>query len=217
MKYKAVLFDLDGTLLNTLDDLADSMNHVLAARGFPSHPVDAYRYFIGSGAKALASRVLPADAGSSDEQAACLAAFRDRYSENWNVKTRPYPGIGELLDALTARGLPLAVFTNKPHEFATLCVRDLLAGWTFRIVLGQKDGVPVKPDPAGALGIARDLGVQPEDVLYLGDTGTDMQTAVAAGMFPVGVLWGFRPEAELREHGAAVTFKAPMEVVELLA
>lgn len=216
MIYQAVLFDLDGTLLNTLADLGNATNRVLAARGFPTHPLDAYRYFVGDGARILVTRALPP--ANRDEQTIqdCLDGFRADYDQNWQVATQPYDGIAEMLDALTARGLKLAVLTNKPHEFTQRCVEELLPRWTFEAVLGQREGFPRKPDPAGALEIANRLQIPPANFLYLGDTAVDMQTARAAGMFPVGVLWGFRPAEELQASGAQMLIERPGEVVGLV-
>ena len=214
MKYKAVVFDMDGTLLDTLEDLAEAMNRVLAARGLPIHPVDAYRFFVGSGARNLVLRTLPAD--RQDLAAECLQGFLKEYEANWTVKTRLYDGVAELLDALTARGIPMAVLTNKPQEFAELCMKAFLPAWDFALTLGQMPGVPVKPDPAGPRQVIRHLGVAPEEILYLGDTDVDMRTAVGAGMYPVGVTWGFRTEDELRASGAAVIIDHPMELLDLL-
>lgn len=217
MQYKAVLFDLDGTLLDTLEDLADSVNRVLAARGFPAHPVDAYRYFVGNGAAMLVRRALPEMVqGDEAAMAACLAAFKEDYGQHWRVKTKPYPGVLELLEALTARGIKRAVLSNKPHENTRQCVDALLPQAGFGAVLGQQASLPQKPDPAGALEVAAWLGTSPAAFLYLGDSGVDMQTAVAAGMFPVGALWGFRPREELEANGAQVCIASPLEVLDLL-
>ena len=214
MKYKAVVFDMDGTLLDTLEDLADAMNRVLAARGLPVHPVDAYRLFVGSGAKNLVLRTLPQD--RADMAPGCLQDFLREYESNWQVKTRLYDGVAELLDALNARRIPMAVLTNKPQEFAELCMGAFLSDWDFALTLGQMPGVPVKPDPAGPRQVIRRLGVDPAEILYLGDTDVDMQTATGAGMFPVGVTWGFRSEEELRASGAAAILHHPLELLRLL-
>lgn len=217
MKYESIIFDLDGTLLDTLDDLADSMNHVLRQRGFPIHDTEAYRYFVGGGAAALVRRALPLDEQSDELVAECIGDFREEYGANWNVKTRPYDGVADVLDALSARPVRMAIFSNKPDDFVRLCAREYFSTWEFAAVLGQRDGIPLKPDPAGAFEAARTLNAEPRDVLYVGDTGTDMQTAVNAGMFPLGVLWGFREEAELREHGAARLINKPSELLEFVA
>jgi phosphoglycolate phosphatase len=213
---KAIIFDLDGTLLNTLEDLCDAVNRVLARNGFPPHPLDAYRYFVGDGAAALFKRALPAARQDEATLHRCLVDFRDDYGRHWNVKTRPYPGIPEMLDALVARGARLAVLSNKPHETTEKCVGGFLVRWRFDVVLGQHEPLPKKPDPAGALAIAARLEVRPDEILYLGDTGTDMKTAVSAGMYPAGVLWGFRTAGELVDNGARSLVSHPMEVVELI-
>lgn len=205
---------MDGTLLDTLEDLADAMNRVLAARNLPVHPVDAYRFFVGSGAKNLVLRTLPADRHDLAQEA--LQDFLREYETNWKVKTRLYDGVAELLDALAARGIPMAVLTNKPQEFAELCMDAFLPAWNFALTLGQMPGVPVKPDPAGPRQVIRRLGVAPEEILYLGDTDVDMRTAVGAGMYPVGVTWGFRPADELIAAGASTLISHPLELLPLL-
>lgn len=216
MPYKAILFDLDGTLLNTLEDLRNAANRVLAARGLPTHNLDEYRYFIGDGTAMLITRALPEEKRNDDTIRACLKAFREDYGRSWKVKTKPYDGVTEMLDELTVRGLKIAVLSNKSHEFTNRCVHDLLPNWTFDVVLGQRGEVPLKPDPAGALEVAERLNIPPAEFLYLGDSAVDMKTAIAAGMFPVGVLWGFRPAEELRENGAQALIERPSEVLNLL-
>lgn len=216
MPYQAVLFDLDGTLLDTLADLGNAMNRVLAAQGLPGHPLEAYRYFVGEGARLLVTRALPENRRDEATIAACLAAFQADYNQNWRVETKPYPGIPEMLDALTARGLKLAVLSNKPHDFTQRCVHELLPRWTFEPVFGLRETVPRKPDPAGALEIAACLNIPPAHFLYLGDTAIDMQTARAAGMFPVGALWGFRSAEELVEGGAEVLLEEPLGLLGVL-
>jgi len=215
-RFRAVLFDLDGTLLDTLEDIANSTNRVLARHGFPSHPIDAYRYFVGDGVVTLFTRALPAERRDEATIETCVRDYHTDYKGNWNVRTCLYPQVEELLDALTARGIPFAVLSNKPHEFTTACVECLLARWQFAAVCGQKANVPSKPDPAAALQIARELEIPPADFLYVGDTSTDILTASAAGMFPVGVAWGFRPRAELEQAGAKLVIEHPKELLGLL-
>ena len=216
MTYKAVLFDLDGTLLDTIEDMGDSLNRVLDQNGFPVHSMDAYCRFVGDGATNLIKRALPEDKRIDTIIRSCLDAFLEDYDKNWNVKTAPYDGIPELLDALTARRLKMAVLSNKPHKYTIKCMDGFLSDWNFDVVLGQRDDVPRKPDPAGALEIAEQLNIPPPDFLYLGDTEIDLKTSIAAGMFPVGVLWGFRSAKELRENGAKTLIKRPLDVMKLL-
>ena len=216
MTVRALIFDLDGTLLDTLEDLADSMNEVLASEGFAQHPVDAYRYFVGDGVEMLVRRAV----GSKDAEDRlvrhCLARMEKEYGRRWANKTRRYPGISELLDELEKRGLPKAVFSNKPDAFTRLIVGQFLAGWQFAAIRGARPGFPKKPDPAGALEIAAQWAIEPSAILYLGDTNTDMKTALAAGMFAVGATWGFRPAAELKESGAFRLVEHPLEVLACL-
>ena len=284
MRYKAILFDLDGTLLDTLEDLATAANRALGTLGLPAHPTDAYRVFVGDGLRTLAERILPGEQRSAAQVDALVAAFEREYSRTWNERTAPYAGVPEMLDRLTAGGyrlsvlsnkpdaftrlcveqlLPhwtfaplygqrpgvpkkpdpaaalaiaveldldpaemldrltgdgyrMSVLSNKPDAFTRLCVEQLLPHWTFAPLYGQRPGVPKKPDPAAALAIAAELGLDPAEVLYLGDTATDMHTARAAGMAAVGVLWGFRSADELRAAGARHLITHPGELPPLL-
>lgn len=217
MHYRAVIFDLDGTLLDTLKDIADSANRVLADRNMPMHPPAAYKQFIGEGVRQLFLRALPVAQRAESTVQECIEAYRGEYARNWNVKTRPYAAIPEMLDALVALGIKLAVLSNKPDEFTQTCVRELLPAWRFHAVLGATDALPRKPDPAGALEILGRLGTEAGSCLYLGDSGVDMKTAVAAGMFGVGALWGFRDSHELERDGAQALIEHPMQLLDLLA
>jgi phosphoglycolate phosphatase len=216
MPYDAVLFDLDGTLLDTVDDLADATNATLEHFGFPPHPVDAYKLLVGGGIVNLFLRALPADRADDDTLAGCIEFMRSAYAKRWDRKTRPYEGVPEMLDALADRGVPMVVLSNKPHDFTNLCVDQLLPNWTFELVLGVTEARPTKPDQTGVREIVDALGIPPERFLYVGDTGTDMRTAVAAGMHPVGVTWGFRSREELLENGAQTLIDRPEELLGLL-
>lgn len=216
MKFKAVIFDLDGTLLNTIDDLANSTNAVLERAGYPTHSNEAYKYFVGDGLRNLMKRALPENKKDDASVEFYLAEMKAEYSKRWDEKTRPYEGIPELLDALSARGLKLAVLSNKVDNMTQLVISRLLSGWHFDIVAGEKAGVPRKPDPAGALKIAGRLDIKPEEILYLGDTNVDMLTATSAGMYPVGVLWGFRDADELVKGGARILIAKPQALLDLL-
>jgi phosphoglycolate phosphatase len=216
MLRKGILFDLDGTLLDTLADLSDAMNRVLEQKGFPLHSKDDYRHYVGNGALMLVKRALPKNRCDHVTLRSCLDAFLREYGGNWMVRTRPYKGVAEMLDVLTKRDLKMAVLSNKPDEITNKSVSELLSKWTFDAVIGQRDGVPLKPDPTAALEIAEQLGMLPAEFVYLGDSMVDMQTAVAAGMFPVGALWGFRSRAELVEGGAQALIKKPTDLLRVL-
>lgn len=216
LRFQAVLFDLDGTLLDTLEDLANAMNKVLESRGVPVHPVEAYRLMVGDGVENLVKRALPEAMRDPQNLALSVAAMREEYSRNWALRTRPYPGVPQLLDGLSSKEVPMAVLSNKPHDFTERMVAEMLGSWRFQVVLGERLGVPRKPDPTAALQIASQLGIPPRDFVYLGDTDTDMRTAVAAGMFPVGALWGFRTARELLSNGARRLLRTPQELLELL-
>lgn len=212
---RAVIFDLDGTLLDTLMDIGEAVNHVLAAQSFPAHPMEAYRKYVGDGAARLIRRALPEDRRDEHLVQECLKQYLARYRLKWNVHTRPYPGIPELLDGLTDRGIILAVVTNKPEDLARLCVTELLSHWSFCAVVGGRPGLALKPDPAGALEAASLCGIPAGDFVYVGDSGVDMETARSAGMYPVGALWGFRGRAELEKSGAATVVATPVDILSL--
>ena len=214
-QYRAALFDLDGTLLDTLDDLADAANRVLAAEGMPVHEVEAYKKFVGDGLATLVERIVPADQHNEETLGRVMDAFRRDYGAHWHEKSRPYAGVPEMLAGLQKRGLRLAVLSNKPHEFTKLCVQQMLGEFSFYPVLGQREGLPKKPDPAGALEAAALLDIPAREILYIGDTAVDMRTAAGAGMTAVGVLWGFRDEEELTASGADYLVRHPGEILAL--
>ena len=214
MKFRAVLFDLDGTLADTLADLANATNYALAALGCPTHPLAAYRYFVGDGVRDLCLRTLPADRQHLANDAQRL--MRAHYNAHCFDETRLYPGIPELVAALHQRGLKLAVLSNKPDVFTKRMIEHYFCPSPFDVVRGQIANIPLKPDPTAARQIAKELGVPPIQWLYLGDTNTDMRTACNAGMHAVGVLWGFRERAELVESGAQRVIAMPEDVLQLL-
>ncbi|MHC4843005.1 MAG: HAD family hydrolase [Planctomycetota bacterium] len=216
INFQAVLFDLDGTLLDTLKDLADAMNVALEQLGFPVHPVEAYNYFVGDGIRCEAERALPDEHCDDETIERCVAMARQEYDRCWADNTRPYPGIPDMLDEIQRRDLPMTILSNKPDDFVQVMVKKLLPSWEFQIVLGLKDSIGRKPDPGAAIKIASQLQIAPKDFLYLGDTNTDMQTATRAGMYAVGALWGFRDEEELISNGAQVIVKEPQEIIGLL-
>jgi len=213
-RFQAVVFDLDGTLLNTLADIAAAGNHVLKTFHLPPRPVGDYRHLAGQGVRWLVEQALgPELAHRVDQGVALLKAYQ---LEHGLDHTQPYEGIGELLDEFTRRTIPITILSNKPDPATHTAVHEKLNRWRFAIVQGARDGEPLKPDPAGAIAIAQTLEVQPSRVLYVGDTRADMLTAKAAGMFAAGVLWGFREQRELRDAGADVIVQRPRDLMDLL-
>lgn len=217
MKPTAVIFDLDGTLLDTLTDIAEASNRSLAELQLPTHPTADYRTLVGDGVYVLFRRALPKEV-ADDEQLVhrCVAAFHRHYDRLWSATSRPYEGIGQMLQTLLDRHLPLAVLSNKPHEFTVSCVQHFFPHVPFARVLGHRDGAPRKPDPAGVEEILQRLSASPESCLYVGDTNTDMQTALNSGCIPVGVTWGFRSAAELKASGAEHLIDRPQQLLMLL-
>ncbi len=212
-KYSAVIFDMDGTLLNTLEDLGDCMNRVLARAGYAAHPIDDYRYFVGDGMVNLVRRVLPEQRRDELMIRQIQTAMVEEYGRHWADKTDLYPGVSALLDELTKREIKKGILSNKPHDFTKVIAERYLKDWRFDPVFGARDEVPRKPDPAAALEICRHWGLEPSEVLYTGDTNTDMQTARKGGMFALGVLWGFRSKEELIENGAQELIAVPQEML----
>ena len=215
MNFRAVIFDLDGTLANTLEDIADNMNRVLFQRGFPTHEYDAYRYYVGNGLHNLVIRSLPENARTDAMIALCHDQMIAEYHQNYINKTRLYDGIPELLDDLSSQRIKLAVLSNKADSLTQKICAVLLKNWKFEAVLGAIDRFPRKPDPTSALFISEQMGVEPAYVCYLGDSDVDMKTANAAGFYPVGVGWGFRPKQELVENGAKYIIDHPAELVSI--
>jgi phosphoglycolate phosphatase len=217
MPIRAVIFDLDGTLVDSLADIAESVNTVLGERGLATHPLASYRSFVGDGMVMLARRVLPEHLSNDDETvAAFVKRLKEVYGSRSDRLTAPYDGIAELLDALAGAGIAMAVLSNKPHELTVGLVGRLLGAWNFAPVFGERPAVPRKPDPSGALEIAAELRLAPADILYVGDTPTDLATARGAGMPAIAAAWGFRSETELREAGAMRVARHPLDVLSHL-
>ena len=204
---------MDGTLVDSLSDIGNAMNVVLASYGFPQHAIETYKTLVGDGARSLVEKSLPSDAKHLTAEA--LARYKARYATHLVVESKPYDGIVDMLAALSARGAKLGVVTNKPHDAAVEVMKKLFPSFHFDIVLGQKDGMPHKPDPSGAWLAAEALGTTPSETFFVGDTDTDMKTANNARMNAVGVRWGFRDEAELRAHGALHICRHPNDLLAL--
>ena len=213
-----VIFDLDGTLLDSLGDLAAAMNSILSEVGCTPHPNDAYRSFVGYGVDHLVQTALPEEL-RADEQllTRCRALMRERYAGAMTVHTHPYNGIVEVLEELGGRAVPLAVLTNKIDGQTQRLVKHYFTSIPFVAVIGAEAGWPSKPDPASAVFIADRMGLDPADVLFVGDGDTDMQTAVRAAMYPLGCSWGFRTPKQLLDAGAAAIIDHPRQVTEFVA
>jgi phosphoglycolate phosphatase len=209
----AILFDLDGTLLDSLDSIGTAMNDALAALSLPAHPLGAYRRFVGDGVRALAERVLaPEERHRAD---ALIEAYRPLYRAR-QLHAPLYEGIETMVRGLASRGVAMAVLTNKPDDLAGEIVGALFAPGTFAVTRGERADEPRKPDPTVALALARAMKARPASCWFVGDTPTDMKTAIAAGMLPIGVAWGFRPEEELLASGARVMISRPGQLEELV-
>lgn len=201
--FQNVIFDLDGTLLNTIDDLADAGNWVCAQRGWPEHTVEEYKRMVGNGIPKLVERFSPADCRSPAQLAATLAEFDAVYGAHMHDKTAPYPGMPAMLARLKAAGVQMAVFSNKADEFARAVVARYFDADLFTVVRGALPDVPTKPAPEGTRALMARLGVEPDgSVLYVGDSNVDVETAHNAGLPCCGVLWGFRTREELQTAGA---------------
>jgi phosphoglycolate phosphatase len=211
-----VLFDLDGTLLNTLDDMADCANAALSMNGWPVHDTEAYKYFVGNGVDVLIRRIVPDGIVSPEELERVKKNYAELYAKHATDKTRPYDGIPELIESLRARGVKSAVISNKPDQATLQTVAHFFAKGSFDFVSGNKPGIPLKPDPAIVLLAIESIGSEPERCLYVGDTGTDMTTAKNSGCVPVGVTWGFRERDELLSGGAKFLIDSPEELLALL-
>ena len=213
---KLIIFDLDGTLLDTIEDLANSVNHALKAFNFPVHPVEAYRFFVGNGVNKLLERALPEDKRNADFISMVKHEFIKHYLVHAEEFTKPYPGIAELITRLAAEGYQLAVASNKVHDATVQLVKRYFPTIQFTAVFGQRDGFPAKPNPGILEEIIKIAGVDKSEVLYVGDSGVDVATAINAKVTFTGVLWGFRPQKELEELGAVSFVESAEELYRLI-
>lgn len=216
MGYNAVIFDLDGTLLNSLDDLADSCNKVLEQKGFQTHPIDNYKIYVGAGMYQLVESILPKSEQEPSLIKECMRVVRMNYADNWNNKSALYAGISDLLDSLVKGGVKISILSNKPQVYTVKCVDGFLAKWNFNPVFGQRDHVLKKPSPVAAFEIADYFNLSPDNFAFVGDSSIDMETALNAGMVGIGVLWGFRNKEELSAAGAKHIVSNPLELKEIL-
>ena len=214
MPIRAIMFDLDGTLADTLDDLTDAYNHGLEQLKLPGHRPEDFKMMVGTGSLDLCRKALPPDRADLAEK--LLQISLAYYSEHYLDKTRPYPGITELLDELTRRGIRLAVLSNKPDSFVTRMSKEMFGPDRFDLIAGQQDGVPLKPDPAAVLSILQQLKLPPAEAIYVGDSGIDMATASAANITSIGVTWGFRDRKDLLDAGANHIIDRAQDLLDLL-
>ncbi len=213
---RLVIFDLDGTLLNTLEDLADAANYVLRQHGFPEHPLDAYRYFVGDGISVLIHRILPEEHRQGVVFEHCRQAFVARYTQHMYDKTLVYDGMHDTLQSLQTKGIKMAVATNKIHEAVAPLMADFFPDVRFAAIFGQRKGIPTKPNPQIVFDILHNTGFSKMDTLYVGDTSVDVQTAHAAGLKAAGALWGYRTRLELEEVHADYIIAHPQELLKLV-
>lgn len=213
---RLIIFDLDGTLLNTIADLAAATNQALQQHGYPTHDTDAYRFFVGNGINKLFERALPEGERTEENIRKIRESFIPYYDRHNADLSRPYPGISELLKVLHERGLRMAVASNKYQEATRKLVAHYFPEIPFTLVLGQREGIPTKPDPTIVNEILATTGIKQEEVLYVGDSNVDMQTAHRAGVAAVGVSWGFRPRAELEAQHPEYLIDQADELLSLL-
>lgn len=214
--YKVCIFDLDGTIADTVESIAHVGNQTLRAFGLPEIPVKDYNFYAGDGADVQVKRMLAAvPGGDKEDYEEVRTQYRKWFAENPFYHVKPYDGILELLEGLKAQGIKIAVLSNKPHGAAVEVVHKIFGQDMFHKIQGQTSEIPRKPSPIGALAVAKEFGALPQECLYCGDTNTDMDTGKAAGMFTIGVTWGFRPRTELEEHHADKIVDHPSEILEL--
>lgn len=215
MKFKGIIFDLDGTLVNSLEDISDAMNTVLTNLNYPTHTYDTYQYFIGSGLRNLVSKALPASNNSEDQIETCFDRMITEYREICTLKTKPYEGIIELLDNLASKNIKLAVFSNKADELTKKIAAEIFPDY-FDAAVGLSTEELKKPNPFEAIAISKNWNLITEEILFVGDSDIDMQTANNANMFAVGVSWGYRTEKELKNSGAKLVINNPSELIEIV-
>lgn len=213
---KLVIFDLDGTLLNTIADLAAATNYALQACGYPTHDTDAYRFFVGNGINKLFERALPEGSRSKENVLKIRSLFVPYYNEHNADLSRPYPGIENLLETLQKKGYMLAVASNKYHEATQKLIKQYFPRINFLAILGQRENIPAKPNPQVVYEIMEKAGVERNEVVYIGDSSVDMQTGANAGVTTIGVCWGFRPRTELEAYSPSLIAEQAEDILHFL-
>ncbi len=216
MRYKAVIFDLDGTLLDTIKDIADSFNHVLEKHNYATFAEEDYKYFVGMGIDILVQKIIAASNLPATDFEVLKKEYYNTYNANQANNTKPYHGITSLLKQLNDKNISINVLSNKPHSQALSVVKHYFPDIKFEYIYGKKTDFPIKPDPKSVNEIIGSLKLEHSEILYIGDTVTDMETAKNAGLTSVGVLWGFRKEAELVSAGADFIVEEPMQILGIL-
>ncbi|MDO4203295.1 MAG: HAD-IIIA family hydrolase [Selenomonadaceae bacterium] len=213
-RHKLIVFDLDGTLINSLPDISAAANKMLAVYGRPAHSVEEYKYFVGNGSKKLVERILPDF--SPEQQDEALDIYKDIYQNNLVVNTASYPGISDLLKALKAEGIKIAVCTNKHFSAVHEILGKVFPDIEFDAVAGERAGIPKKPDPANVKNIMSELGLDKAHTVYVGDSDVDMETGCRAGVMTIGVLWGYRPLENMIQNGGRIFISNPMSLLEIV-
>jgi phosphoglycolate phosphatase len=216
MSVQAIIFDLDGTLLYTLEDIANAANFILNKHGLPTYEINEYKFFVGDGVYRLVQRILPASQRDDSFILNFIDEFADTYANQWNNTTHPFPGISELLTTLNQQRIKLAILSNKPDLFTHLCAKEFFPKIHFDCILGHQENQALKPDPILSKYLLTNLEVSPEKTLFVGDSGVDILTAQNGGMVPVGVDWGYRDHKEMEDVGARWILEKPADLLQVI-
>jgi phosphoglycolate phosphatase len=214
MGIAGVIFDLDGTLLDTIEDLAHSTNTVLARYGFATHDIEQYKQFVGDGMDMLIRRAIGNSSVSNLND--MVVSLKDEYAKSWFVTTKPYAGIEQVLEELSHKKIKISVLSNKAHEFTVTMVQYFFPTIHFSSIMGLQDGMPPKPNPCGALYVAQIMAVEPEHVAFIGDSGTDIEVAHRSNMYSIAVSWGYRPISLLQQHYPEAIAHTPDDILTII-